>query len=207
MEQNQYTKYIKKSIEDSYLVKNSQESWNILLKGKHLTLSARPYNNSEKKILKIQGSIPASINQCVNYFFNNNESIKNNREQCEAFDLLEEVDQNTKVTVFKLKQMKDGAKRESLNVRHKSNISEKEVLIINAHLDEHQKLPKMQDVIRIETIINGIFLSESTPNSTLIEGYFLNDPKVAFPPQLIPQFTENFLQSYEKDVEAILKKI
>ncbi|KAL4494429.1 hypothetical protein ABPG72_019839 [Tetrahymena utriculariae] len=178
MQQNQYSQLIKKDIVQANLAKTSQESWNILLKGKYLTLSARPYKNSEKKILKIQGLIPANVNQCANYFFNNNESIKNNYKQCEAFDLLEEIDQDTKVTVFKLKQMKDGVRRESLNLRHKQNICNNEVLIIKAHLDEHQKL----------------------------KGYFLNDPKTAIPCQLIAVFAENFLQCYEKDVETILKQ-
>ncbi|EAS02239.1 mammalian STARD1-STARD15-like lipid-binding START domain protein, putative (macronuclear) [Tetrahymena thermophila SB210] len=206
MGQSQYSSIVDKAIDDAQLVKNSQENWNVLLKGKYFTLSAKPYNKTEKQILKLEGNIPAQVNQVVEYFFNNYESIKNNREQCEVFESLEVIDSDTKVTVFKLKPMQDGHRIESLNIIHKKKINQNQVLIVNAHLDDHPKMPKNSNITRIENIINGIFLKESNSTNTFMEGYFLNDPKVPIPPQLIPQLTQSFLQSYEKDVESILQK-
>ncbi|KAL4431689.1 hypothetical protein ABPG74_017318 [Tetrahymena malaccensis] len=204
---NQYTQSVNNAIQQAIEIKALKDEWSLIKKGKYYSVSSRKYKDCQNKLLKVEGTLPTSyFTACQFYFDNIDTAFPKNRALCTGIDILEKVDNDTYVCVIKLAAMANSLPKEVLTVRHRKFISNNEILLVNGVLDEHQKLPRKQDVIRTEHAIYALYLTKLSATTTHFELYFLKDPSTSFPEQIFSKLSDVVLNSYEKDVETLTTK-
>ncbi|KAL4508546.1 hypothetical protein ABPG72_003850 [Tetrahymena utriculariae] len=186
---NQYTQSVNDAIKQVTEIKALKDEWSLIKKGKYYSLSSRKYKDCQNKLLKVEGTLPTAILLLVN-------SI-----------LATLILHSLKIEHFaQLAAMANSLPKEMLTVRHRKCISNNEILLVNGVLDEHQKLPRKQDVIRTEHAIYALYLTKLSANTTNFELYFQKDPSTSFSEQIFTKLSDVVLNSYEKDVETLMAK-
>ncbi|KAL4457072.1 hypothetical protein ABPG74_014710 [Tetrahymena malaccensis] len=205
MIQNKNKQIIETSVADSNDVRKLT-NWEEVKKGKYLTLSTTKYQNYELKLLKLEGTIPTNYEKVASYFFENLDGQKNSREMCEQLKVIEQIDADTQVLLFKTKGKFVVSSREMLGIQHRRKVTPNEYLITRGHLDEHPAAPKDADTVRAEGKIYSIFITKESENSTKLQAFMLMDPKGSIPIMVFNLMIEEQLTGFELDVNNILSK-
>ncbi|KAL4508542.1 hypothetical protein ABPG72_003846 [Tetrahymena utriculariae] len=206
MNQEIYQEILHKALNETQKVRESKEGWNLIKKGKYLTLSNTQYEDLNYKLAKLEGIIPVNFEKAAHFYFYDNQAQKKVRNNIEEITKIEEVNQETYVILVKLKAKFVVSAREVIGVQSIQRLNENEIVIYRANLKEHPKVPFKKDVIRCEGKIYGIFLTKVDENLTKFEAYLILDPKGNIPAFIVNFVTESLLSEFEKDIINIIKQ-
>ncbi|EAR86733.1 START domain protein (macronuclear) [Tetrahymena thermophila SB210] len=207
MDQNKYSQISAQAIQNVQHLILDQSEWNILKQGNYLKIFCQKYKNTEAYSFKITGEISADFMLAQKFYFENNEDMAKNRDNCIGIDLIEAVDKDNVVCLIKMSfSTNNMTQREFLVVRNRSFLSNNEILIVNGILNEHSKAPINNNSQREQMAINAQIIKKISLDSCNLEIYFLRDFSKAVPMEQLPLIAEAFLQIFEKDVEKILSQ-
>ncbi|KAL4502239.1 hypothetical protein ABPG72_000474 [Tetrahymena utriculariae] len=204
MDQNKYSQISAQAILNVQELRLAQSEWKLLKQGNYLKIFCQQYKNTDAYTFKITGEIPADFMVAQKFYFENNEGMAKNRENCDGIDLIEDVDKDNSVCLIKMSSPNTTTLREFLIVRNRSSLSNNEVLIVNSQLDNHAQAPLSDNSTREYMAINAQIINKVSSNSSSLEIYFLRDFSKAVPVDQLPQIGEAFQKFFEKDVEKIL---
>ncbi|EAR86732.1 mammalian STARD1-STARD15-like lipid-binding START domain protein, putative (macronuclear) [Tetrahymena thermophila SB210] len=202
--QESYTEIINQTIQTSQKIIGDKNDWDLLKKGAFLSIFAKKYDDTQAYIFKIQGEIPSNIDQITKFYFENNQDMAKNRQSCIGVEVLENLDQNTQISVIKAISVSTNKPVEFLTIRNRV-FNSNQILIVNSKLDNHPKLQKNDQVLRSEMAVNFQLLKQKNQDNTYLEMYCLRDPKVKVEEEHLPKIAEILLKIYEKDVQVILQ--
>ncbi|KAL4467783.1 hypothetical protein ABPG74_013118 [Tetrahymena malaccensis] len=206
MDQNKYSQISAQSILNVQELRSSSSEWKLLISGNYLKIFCQQYKNTDAYTFKITGEIPIDFMVAQKFYFEDNEGMAKNRENCEGIDLIEFIDKDNLIGLIKMNTLNSMTMREFLILRNRSFLSNNEVLIVNSSIEDHSKAPLNQNSKREEMAINAQIIKQVNSNITNLEIYFLKDFSKAVPINMLQQIGEMFLQIFEKDVEKILSQ-
>ncbi|KAL4508286.1 hypothetical protein ABPG72_003590 [Tetrahymena utriculariae] len=125
---------------------------------------------------------------------------------CEKLKVIEQIDADTQVLLFKTKGKLVVSSRNMLGIQHRRKVTPTEYLITRGHLDEHPAVPKDADTVRAEGKVQSIFISKESGNSAKFQAFMLLDPKGSIPIMVFNLMIEEQLTGFELDINNILSK-
>ncbi|KAL4494434.1 hypothetical protein ABPG72_019844 [Tetrahymena utriculariae] len=204
MIENNYTNIINGKLNENLALRNIKTNWKQVKQIDNIILSQTQYQNYQIKLNKFEGNAPINFEKASQYFFEDLDAQKSNREVCDQFIKLETIDQDTIVTMFKTKGKFVVSSRQQLCVQHRIRLSNDEIVITRDQIDDHKNAPK-SDAIQVDAKFGVIFLKKINENTTHIEMYNLLDPKGSLPVSFINSMQEKQFETLKKDIQYIQK--
>ena len=124
---------------------------------------------------------------------------------CDELKVIETVDKDTNVILFRTKSKLVVSAREVVAVQTVRRINANEAAVFRSTVLNHPNAPISKDFIRAEGKIYGIILKKISETETGIETYFLSDPKGSIPAFLVNSMLEKQLKGFENDIAEINK--
>lgn len=109
---------------------------------------------------------------------------------CDAIELIEVVDKDTYVVLFRTKGKLIVSGREILSAHTRRKLSDTESIVFRANLESHPKAPVNKNAVRGEGKVYAIFLTKLGDNETHVEYYFLVNPKGNVPNAVVNSMME-----------------
>ncbi|KAL4431695.1 hypothetical protein ABPG74_017324 [Tetrahymena malaccensis] len=189
-----YSKIISNKIQELLNIKNNSQGWKLEKQGNLLTYFSSKYQDNQVNLAKFEGVIPVKFENAVKYY---HEGLQNECRQknCGDLEYLEKIDDNTHITLGKLRGNFLFDPRDLLTVQNTHQLNQDEVLITRTDINSHHFYVQNPQTIRADTKVYGIFLKKLDPVNTYLEAYFLYDLKGR-----IPAFIQTSMMKYNYEV-------
>ena len=124
---------------------------------------------------------------------------------CDELKVIETVDKDTNVLLFRTKSKLVVSAREVVSVQTVRKINDNEAVVFRSMVQSHPNAPISKDFIRAEGKIFGVFLKKISETETGVEIYFLSDLKGSIPAFVANSMLEKQLKGFENDIVEINK--
>ncbi|EAR96164.1 START domain protein (macronuclear) [Tetrahymena thermophila SB210] len=201
---NRYSNIINSKLNENLALRDIKTNWQQIKQVDNITMYSTVYQNYEVKLTKFEGNASVNFEKASQYFFDNLDAQKQNRESCDQLVKLETIDQDAFVIFFQTKSRLVVSSRYSLCVLHRKRLSNNEIMIARDQIDDHQNAPKT-DAIKVESKFGVIFLKKINENTTHLEMYQLLDPKGSIPLSFVNSMPERQFDALLRDLQYIQK--
>ncbi|EDK31322.2 START domain protein (macronuclear) [Tetrahymena thermophila SB210] len=199
---NKYSNLLNSKLKENIEVRNIQEGWKEISSNNLITMYSTSYKGHQVQLNKFEGIVPVNFEKAAQFYFENLDDQKKNRDICEQFFKIENVDENTFVAYYQSKGNQIVSSRYVIGVQHRIKLNDNEYLITRDSIDEHPNSPKT-DAIQADQIISATFLKKVSQFTTKLEIYSLFDPKINLPTTSSNFINQKKLESINKDLDII----